>query len=121
MANEWIRHADAKAGVTLAFVGALGAILYSLVSDFDKRSGLFDVLVVAACALLVLAGVFCGLTLAPRTKDKGGDSGSVNLLYFANIYEKYAGKRETYKKDLAALGPDPRKVDADNGSTGSEP
>lgn len=32
--NEWIRHSDAKAGVTLVFIGVLGTMLFNLVREF---------------------------------------------------------------------------------------
>ena len=48
LVNEWIRHSDAKAGVTLAFTGVLGAMAFNLAKDFEQRSFLFDSVVVLA-------------------------------------------------------------------------
>lgn len=73
LVNEWIRHSDAKAGVTLAFVGVLGTMLFNLVRGFAQRSLLFDVVVVVACALLVLTAALSGWTLTPRVNDKDVD------------------------------------------------
>lgn len=111
--NSWIRHSDAKAGVTLAFVGALAAILYNLVSDFSSRTAIFDVLVIIACALLTIAGVLCGATLVPRTEIDTDESSAPNLLFFASIHERYSGKRDEYRKDLAFLTTDHERLHAE--------
>ncbi|WP_190814252.1 hypothetical protein [Saccharopolyspora pogona] len=46
LVNEWIRYADAKAGVTLAFTGVLATMVFNPTKDFDRRSTTFDLLVV---------------------------------------------------------------------------
>lgn len=67
--NEWIRHSDAKAGVTLAFAGVMATTTFNLAKDFTPRSVVFDSLVVIACILLICTGALCGWTLTPRVKD----------------------------------------------------
>lgn len=110
LVNEWIRHSDAKAGVTLAFTGFLATMIFNLVNDFDRRSTIFDVLVVIACALLVLTAGLCGWTLTPRVKDGDAEPVSINLLYFGSISRHFKGKRPQYGEVLSTLTADPSEL-----------
>lgn len=104
--NEWIRHSDAKAGVTLAFTGVLATMAFNLVKDFHHRSPGFDVLIVAACALLATTAALCGWTLTPRVNDRDADPEAMNRLYFASISHHYRGKRPHYGQVLSTLTAD---------------
>lgn len=108
--NEWIRHSDTKAGVTLAFTGALATMTFNLVKDFTHRSTSFDVLVVITCGLLAATGALCGWTLTPRVKDKNPEAGRVNHLYFASIAQHFDGRRQQYRDELTALVADPSEL-----------
>lgn len=108
LVNDWIKHADAKAGVTLAFVGALSAVLFSLVNDFENRNIIFDVLVLLSCIALVAGGVSSGMTLTPRIKGAGAtdsetENSSKSLIYFGSIAKNYTGRQNRYIDKLAAL------------------
>ncbi len=110
LVNEWIRHSDAKAGVTLAFVGVLGTMLFNLVREFTQRSPIFDVVVVAACALLVLTAALCGWTLTPRVNDKDAAPEAINRVFFASIARHFRGDRPGYTEVLGTLTADPREL-----------
>lgn len=107
--NEWIRHADAKATVTLAFTGAIGTLLFNMVKGLATTTVWTDVTVVATCLFLVCAGVLCGLTLVPRTKAAKGDPAEdeINRLFFAHIATHYSGDRLQYRDVLGTLTADP--------------
>lgn len=110
LVNEWIRHSDTKAGVTLAFVGVLGTMLFNLVRGFSQRSLLFDVVVVVACALLVLTAALSGWTLTPRVNDKDVDPEAINRVFFASIARHFKGDRPGYAEVLGTLTSDPREL-----------
>ena len=110
LVNEWIRHSDAKAGVTLAFVGALGTMLFNLANGFAQRSLLFDVIVVIACALLGLTAALCGWSLTPRVNDKDVDPEAINRVFFASIARHFKGDRPGYTEVLGTLTSDPREL-----------
>lgn len=110
LVNEWIRHSDAKAGVTLAFTGALGAMVFNLVSGVENRTLAFDVIVVAACVLLVVTAGLCGWTLTPRVNDKDADPESINRLYFASISHHFKGERPRYSEVLSTLTAEPHEL-----------
>ncbi|MFE3222879.1 Pycsar system effector family protein [Nocardia sp. NPDC059228] len=101
--NEWIRHADAKAGVTLAFTGVLATMVFNLVKDFHHRTTAFDLLVVLTCALLFLTAALCGWTLTPRVNDGDADPQSINLLYFGSISQHFKSRRQQYSEVLSTL------------------
>lgn len=111
--NEWIRHSDAKAGVTLAFVGVLGTMTFNLVKDFYPRDAVFDTLTVVACTLLVLTAALCVWTLTPRLKDRDADSEAINRLFFASIDRHFRGERKRYSEVLRTLTADPVELVAD--------
>lgn len=104
--NEWIRHSDAKAGVTLAFTGALATMTFNLAKDFEHRYVFFDAVVLVICLLLVVTGCLCGWTLTPRLKDKEVDQAGVNLLFFMSIEHSYRLKRQQYSDELHTLTSD---------------
>lgn len=109
--NEWIRHSDTKAGVTLAFTGVLSTMVFNLAKDFSPRTIPFDALVVLDCALLVLTGALCGWTLTPRVHDKKADPAVVNRLFFVSISRNF--KREDYRLVLRDLIADPVELSKD--------
>jgi hypothetical protein len=113
LVNEWIRHSDAKAGVTLAFTGVLGTTTFNLANNFETRSQLFDALVVVACSLLVVTGALCGWTLTPRVNDKDADRDAINRLFFGHISKNFRGKRQEYSDVLHTLTSDPAELTKD--------
>lgn len=113
LVNEWIRHSDAKAGVTLAFAGVLGTMTFNLAKDFEARPPIFDVLVVVACALLALTGGLCGWTLTPRVNDKDAARDAINRLFFASISRNFKGKRQEYADVLNTLTANPVELTRD--------
>lgn len=113
LVNEWIRHSDTKAGVTLAFVGVLGTMTFNLVSDFEARHTLFDVVVVITCLLLITTGALGGWTLTPRVNDKDATSDAINRLFYASISSNFKGQREQYADVLRTLTADPVELTRD--------
>lgn len=111
--NEWIRHSDAKAGVTLAFTGVMATTTFNLAKDFTPRNALFDSLVVIACFLLLMTGALCGWTLTPRVKDQDADRDAINRLFFVSIDRNFRGKRQEYSEVLHTLTSDPVELTKD--------
>ena len=110
LVNEWIRHSDAKAGVTLAFAGVLATMLFNLVGTYNKRTILFDVLVVVAVFLLVLTAGLCTWTLTPRLKDADAEPEAISRIFFGSIARNFKGARQQYRDALATLTIDPHKL-----------
>lgn len=110
LVNEWIRHADAKATATLAFTGALAALLYNLVKKQTDAGAAFDFFAVITCIALGLALLFCGLTLTPRIKDRDPDPDTINRIFFGSITKHYDGKRPAYRDVLKVLTENPQEL-----------
>lgn len=127
LVNEWIRHADTKAAVTLAFTGVLGTMTFNLVKDFEHRTWYFDALVLAACVLLVATGALCGWTLTPRFKEKKKKTKNnknadqvveveddvVNRLFYGSITKGFKNNRRQYSDVMHALTADPVELTRD--------
>lgn len=107
LVNGWIRHADAKAGVTLAFAGVLGTLVFNLSEALSEWNLLTILALVLTCVPLLLTAVLCGLTLTPRTQYKSGEPERENLLFFATIARDYDRQRSEYRKSLVELSADP--------------
>ncbi|MCX5046239.1 DUF5706 domain-containing protein [Aldersonia sp. NBC_00410] len=107
LVNEWIRHADAKATATLAFAGALGALLYNLVKNQTNTATVLDAVVVAACLFLGATILLCGLTLAPRIRDKDAIPEDINRVFFASIAQQ---PRLDYRAVLRTLTEDAHEL-----------
>lgn len=103
LVNEWIRHADAKAGVTLAFTGALGTMLFNLVQQSNRSDLEFSVLVGIACIALLATAVCCGLTLVPRVDDADEVPEAINRLFYASITKNFKRDRVGYAAVLTTL------------------
>jgi hypothetical protein len=96
---DWIKHAETKAGATLAATGVAGGALYSLIKDANAPS---NWLITSAilCALAVLgAGLCAGMVLWPRLKMKEDPT---SLLYFHHIARAHTAS-DTYATSLVAL------------------
>ncbi|MGW6413831.1 Pycsar system effector family protein [Streptomyces sp. NPDC055055] len=99
---DWIKHAETKAGVTLAATGVTGGVLYNLVKDADTPST-WLIASAALCGLTVLAAGLCaGLVLWPRLKMKEDPT---SLLYFHHIARGHVASG-TYTISLVALTKD---------------
>lgn len=110
LVNEWIRHSDAKAGVTLAFVGALATMLFNLLRIPAERNVGFILVVVGGCGFLLLAAVLCGLTLTPRVNDRDAVPEAINRLFFKSISAHFSGDRPGYAEVLSTLTSDRREL-----------
>ncbi|WP_329111648.1 DUF5706 domain-containing protein [[Kitasatospora] papulosa] len=99
---DWIKHAETKAGATLAATGVTAVILYNLVKDADTPST-WLIASATLCGLTVLAAGLCaGLVLWPRLKMKEDPT---SLLYFHHIARGHVVS-DTYTTSLVALTKD---------------
>ncbi|SME91514.1 Pycsar system effector family protein [Streptomyces sp. Amel2xC10] len=96
------KHAEAKAGTTLAASGVLAGVLYSLVTTGDADSPWFvaAVAVTAVCALA--AGLTAGLVLWPRQRI-ADDTLPTSLLFYEHIGREFATRHADYRDRLRAL------------------
>ncbi|TAH31655.1 hypothetical protein EYC59_06475 [Candidatus Saccharibacteria bacterium] len=97
--NEWIRFADAKAGVVLAACGVLGGIVIArLPSDQStfRFWGLAAVLVTLGLAI-VCAAICLGPSLGKKIPP-------TSLMYFGHISRKYRENFSGFAQDFEGLG-----------------
>ncbi|MGE2690346.1 Pycsar system effector family protein [Mycolicibacterium pulveris] len=103
LVNEWIRHAETKAGVVLAASGVAGGALYNLVKNqSDPPCGIKVAAVIAG--LLVFAAGFCATAaLIPRRRVSGKPEDFSNLLFYSHVASKYRHDEPSYSEVLTAL------------------
>ncbi|MGO1291806.1 MAG: Pycsar system effector family protein [Brevibacterium linens] len=101
--QDMIRHSDVKAGVALAFVGALATITFDLTRVDSDPSNLSIAIIGLTCALLIASGVLCGLTLSPRLIAPNDDSHAVNHLFFIDISTRFRGQPNEFASEFSSL------------------
>lgn len=111
--NEWIRHADTKTGVTLAFVATTATVLFNLVKGETSWTCL-QAIATSACALCItVASLFACAALFPRTRSRSAEStdeDAVNLLFFGDIAGHYSKDRPSYLQVLSLLTSNPSRL-----------
>jgi len=106
LVNDWVKHAEAKTGATLAAAGVTGGVLYNLLKSQADPPLWLDLLAVA-CGLATFAAGACALVaLTPRLQlprpSKGqvptvtdgieeAEENPVNLLFYRDIARRYRG------------------------------
>lgn len=112
--NEWIRHADSKAAVTLAFAGATATIVFNLVNGHTPGTCSLKVFACLSALAIVAAVISAGCALLPRVNRRRHGSrktpgetlpsnDTVNLLFFGDVYRNYAESLPSYREDLVGL------------------
>lgn len=96
--NEWIKHADAKIAVTLAFMAALAGGLVALIAERAVQG-------IAGGAILVVAGALViatfSLGVAGLKARSGRSSGFINPLYFGDVARCYGGSCQDVDRFVA--------------------
>lgn len=106
--HEWVRHAEAKAGLCLAGAGFVGGALFQLVSGSDRRGEPLVQALAAACAVWVCAACLCaGLSLWPRLRDRATPASAI---YFDHIARQHPSSGATYVERLRTSLADPDAV-----------
>lgn len=131
LVNDWIKHADAKVGATLAFSGAVAVMLFNLVKNQDEPSWPLSFASVLCAAAVVGAGGSAALALMPRlsiatrwnkraARQAAGPvtvsaaaevkEDPVNLLFFSDIARGYDGDSPSYVEILRSLTSDSERL-----------
>lgn len=97
--NEWVKHAETKLGVVLAFLGVLAAGLITLVIEVGQPSILMMVVEGMAGGLLLLAVGFASVGLLPQFAHEP-DEAKLNPLYYGDVRRYFASKPEEYAAHL---------------------
>lgn len=118
--NDWIKHADAKAGNTLAATGTGAVLLFNLTKAIPPSTGWYYFAPSALTAALLLGAAYCCTkALIPRTKPTDNVVSSRTLkrrnpLFYGDIAGKW--NREPYVRLLAKLAKDEAKLVAHLGA-----
>jgi hypothetical protein len=111
--NDWIRHADAKIAVTLAFVGVTSGLLFNLTRTITRWNGLLVVFTVIALLALIAAVGCATIALAPRSRPPiDSTSESANPLFFGDIHRHFRSQAARYRSTLQALTADDDELTA---------
>lgn len=98
--NDWIRHADSKASITLAFVGAAAAALVALLPTDQSPSKLLLSMAALCGLLLCLSALLGALAIWPRL---GSDLAPSNPLYYQHIATRYGSPSEAAHRILPEI------------------
>ncbi|MQW78180.1 hypothetical protein GHK92_20135 [Nocardioides sp. dk4132] len=105
LVNDWIRHGDAKIGVTLAVTGAAGVMLFNIVKDAQDPGCWLVVPAWLAAGILLLAAAFAVVGLVPKVKvgRRRDPEAYTNLLFYKHIAGGYEGKPADFVHKLGSL------------------
>ena len=104
---DWIKHAETKAGATLAAAGVSGGVLYNLVKDQTNPDGYLPLAAVLCAIAVFAAGASAALAFLPRLGRRADVPDSP--LYFK-------AHREEAPKQAAHLLPRPESSDRVGGA-----
>lgn len=112
LVNDWIRHGDAKIGVTLAVTGAAGVMLFNLVKDAPEPGCSLKVFGAVAAAALLLAAAFAVIGLVPKVKvgRRRDPEAYTNLLFYKHIARGWEGKTADFVLELGSLTLDKQEL-----------
>ncbi|MGA5299474.1 Pycsar system effector family protein [Nucisporomicrobium flavum] len=99
---EWTKHADTKAGATLAGAAALGGLLYTLV-DREPRPSMAFLGAVVVCAVAVVATAVAA-TMALRPRIRPSSVASQPVFHFG-VAQRFADS-DGYGREFATLTSD---------------
>lgn len=97
---DLIKHAETKAGLTLAAAGATGGVVYTLIRSMPEMSATLGTVAGTSAVLVLSAAAFAGLALVPRRRS-GPEP--INLLYYLHVGAAYGGRSDTYADELTTL------------------
>jgi hypothetical protein len=110
LVNDWIKHAEAKTGASLAVAGVTGGVLYNLVKDqHDPGPVLWAAAVVCGVAVLA-AGLAAARALMPRLRLSRTEEEPVSRLFFSHIARKYEYDGLSYVEVLRTLTGQPEEL-----------
>lgn len=124
LVNDWVRHAEAKLGLTVAAAGVTAGVLLNLVKDRHEPGGLLLIFAFLCGLSALLAGVCAMLGLLPRLsvlpkrkkakastdEEAEADVVVVNPLYFHDIATKYGDDVPSYQQLFQALTSRPEEL-----------
>ncbi|MFD5492224.1 Pycsar system effector family protein [Streptomyces sp. NPDC127091] len=99
---DWIKHAETKAGATLAAAGVTGGVLFNLLKDVTTPSRWLIASSILCAISVAGAGLCAAMVLWPRLKMKEDPT---SLLYFHHIARGHTVSN-TYADSLSALTKD---------------
>lgn len=106
--NEWVKHAETKLGVVLAFLGVLAAGLITLVIEVGRPSIPMLWIEALTGAFLLLAAGAATLGLLPQFAHERDES-KANPLYYGDVH-RHLGGQEDYADHLRATLRDEDRV-----------
>ena len=108
LVNDWVKHADAKLGATLAVVGVSGGVLFNLIKDQSDPTVALDI-PASVCALAAfIAGICAMIGIFPRLRLRRRPVGdNPNPLFFHDIARAYTDDNPGYAAVLHTLTTSP--------------
>lgn len=100
---EWIKHAETKAGATLAATGVTGGVLYNLLNEQPYTSVWVDTCAFLCVVLIFVSGICAGLALWPRLRSTEAPT---SALYFDHIARAYRDESTSYVHDFRRMTQD---------------
>ncbi|MFF0863356.1 Pycsar system effector family protein [Nonomuraea sp. NPDC003560] len=95
---DLVKHAETKAGLTLAAAGVVGGLVYTLIRSVPRTGVAFGLAAVACAACVLTAAFAAALALIPRVRSE-----PTNVLHYHHVATRFGARPETYVGELSGL------------------
>lgn len=110
LVNDWLKHAEAKAGLALATAGVLGGLLYSIATSLSDPKWWTITALVVAVICVVSAGVCGAMAVVPRLWRKDPATSKIYYDHIARAYPKKTKKHPSrllaFQRELTTMADD---------------
>ena len=97
LVNDWIKHAETKAGATLAAAGVVGGVLFNLMKGRHNAGWNLDLAATVCGGAALATGVLAAVSLWPRLGHKEDPTSALYFSHIARKHETQASYHETLK------------------------
>lgn len=102
LVNEWVKHAEAKLGVVLAFVGVMAAGLIAIASDTARPTQTVMIMELITALLILSSAVLAALGLLPRFKGQP-EAARMNPLFYGDVAKHFKNRPDEYLTHLSEV------------------
>lgn len=107
--NDWIKHAEQKLGVTLAFLGVIAVGFLTFTVGAADRDATTNVLLIIGGVVLAIAVMLATAGLLPRLGSRSGNR-PPNIFFYRDIAERYEDAPSAFARDLGQVLQSPSSV-----------
>lgn len=100
LVNDWLKHAEAKAGLALATAGVLGGLLYNLVTGLSNPPWWITAPMVFSVVFIFIGGVCGALAVVPQLRRKEPPTSKIYYDHISRAYPRACKNHQSKLPDF---------------------